>query len=68
MSKFMKIEVEAKLILTVPSAKDDEKAADVVLATEQYINKLHGVMIMDKPTFTHVGIRIHCHDYQVVSK
>lgn len=66
MSKFMKIEVEAKLILTVPHAEDGEDAADIVLAVEQHINK-NSLMLMDKPTFAHVGIRIHCHDYKKFS-
>ncbi len=62
MSKFMKIEVEAKLLLTVPSAKDDEKAADVVLAVEQHINNCEILTMLE--TGTHVGIRIHVKDFK----
>ena len=54
----MKIEVEAKLILTVPEPKENEFAGDIVLAIEQGINKHSAIMIMPK-TKTKVGVRIH---------
>lgn len=66
MPKFMKIEVETKLILTVPSARDDEEAADVVLVVERHINEA-GLLIMDNSTHTHVGVRIHCHDFKTLT-
>ena len=54
----MRIEVEAKLILTIPEPKGNEFAGDIVLAVEQGINKYLALMIMPK-TKTEVGVRIH---------
>jgi len=54
----MKIEVKAKLILTVPKPKQSEFAGDIVLAVEQGINKYVAFMIMPR-TKTKVGVRIH---------
>lgn len=73
MSKFMKIEVEAKLILTVPSIMHDEEAADIILAAEQHINQ-NGLMMMPPEkgesgplSGTRVGIRLHTKgDYTTV--
>ena len=53
----MKIEVEAKLILTVPEPKKGEFAGDFVLAAEQAINEV-AFFVVPK-TGTTVGIRIH---------
>jgi len=70
--RFVKIEIEAKLILTIPSAKDDEKAEDFVLAAERHINDGE-LMTMcpgkDKPASsgTLVGIRIHTKDFKVLT-
>ncbi len=56
----MRIEVQAKLILTVPNPKKEEfaGAADIVLAAEQEINQRMARFYMPK-TETQVGIRIH---------
>ena len=50
----MKIEVEAKIILTIPEPKENEFAGDIVLAVEQGINKHSAIMIMPK-TKTKIG-------------
>jgi len=54
----MRIEVKAKLILTVPEPKQDESAEDIVLAVEQQINDRAALVVMPK-TKTKVGVRIH---------
>lgn len=54
----MRIEVKAKLILTVPEPKQNEFAGDFVLAAEQQINDKAALVVMPK-TKTKVGIRIH---------
>lgn len=53
----MKIEIKAKLILTVPSPKKNDSVADTVLAAEQAINEM-AFFVVPK-TETTVGIRIH---------
>lgn len=58
----MKIEVEAKLILTVPNPKEDEKVEDIILAAEQFVNKLQG--FNRTTTGSAVGVRIHTLDYK----
>lgn len=65
----MKIEVEAKLILTVPSPKKEEFAGamDIVLAAEQHINNAEAVFSMPE-TGTQVGIRIHTQGIPKVTK
>lgn len=56
----MKIEVNAKLILTVPNPKKEEfaGAADIVLAAEQFINNAQAVFSMPE-TGTQIGVRLH---------
>lgn len=60
-----RIEVEAKLILTVPEPTENEEAADIVLAVEQHLNYAEGVIIMPE-TSTQVGFRIHVGDFNVL--
>ena len=54
----MRIETEAKLILTVPDPAEGESAEDFVLAAEQEINQRMTRFYIPK-TDTQVGIRIH---------
>lgn len=55
----MKIEVKAKLILTVPMGLVKSGSnEDIILAAEQHINDKAAVFEMPK-TKTQVGIRIH---------
>lgn len=53
----MRIEVKAKIILTIPEPKQDEFAGDFVLATEQFVNNLQGFNMSE--THTAVGVRLH---------
>lgn len=54
----MKIEVNAKIILTILQPTTKEKPKDFVLEVEQYLNSLPPLMMR---TFaaTRVGIRVH---------
>lgn len=54
----MKIEVEAKLILTVPKPAKGVIVEEIILATEQHINNTEAVFSMLE-TGTQVGVRIH---------
>jgi len=60
----MRIEVKAKLILTVPEPKKQDTIPNIVLAAEHLINNIQGFNT-DK-IHTAVGIRIHVGDYQEV--
>lgn len=53
----MKIETKAKLILTVPNPKENDSAAEIVLAAEQAFNQM-AYFVVPK-TETTVGVRIH---------
>lgn len=54
----MRIEVDAKLILTIPQPKGcKDKPGEVVLAAEQFVNKLQGFNM--STTGAAVGVRIH---------
>ena len=53
----VKVEVEAKLILTIPEPKQDEFAGDFVLAAEQFVNNLQGFNM--SKTHTAVVVRLH---------
>lgn len=53
----MKIEVDAKLLINVPDAKKEDNISNIVLASEQFINKLQGFNTSD--THTAVDVRIH---------
>jgi len=53
----MKIEIDARLILTVPSPKGNDNAESIVLATEMAINEM-AYFIVPK-TGTTVGVQIH---------
>jgi len=68
----MKIEVKAKLILTVPDPKKEEfaGAADIVLAAEQFINNAHNAQVVFSmpETGTQVGVRIYTLGIQKVTK
>lgn len=57
----MRIEVEAKLILTVssPRKEDFAGAGDIVLAAEHHINNGTAAVFDMPETKTKVGIRIH---------
>ena len=61
----MRIEVEAKLILTAIEPTENEEAADIVLAAEMRINDQVGVFGM-LGTDTQVGVRIHAGEYKVL--
>lgn len=61
----MKIEVEVRMILTVPNPKEDEQVEDMILAAEQFVNKLQG--FNRSATGTAIGVRIHTHDYKEIS-
>lgn len=63
-NSIMKIVVEAKLILIVPTPKRDDKPENVVLAAEQFINKFQG--FNSSETGTAIGVRIHMHGYKTV--
>lgn len=55
----MRIEVEAKLILTIPMYPEKgESKDDIMLAAEQHINEKAALLVMPA-TKTKVGIRIH---------
>jgi len=58
----MKIEVEAKLILTVPNPQK-RTAGEIVLAAENHINVNAGLLLMLGGE-TKVGIRIHTKSYK----
>ena len=53
----MKIEVEAKLILTIPRPVKENSVDKILLEAEQEINCRQGFIMPE--TKTQVGIRIH---------
>lgn len=54
----MRIEVQAKLILTIPEPDEKDLPNEIKFMAEQYINDTAPVFEMPK-TKTKVGIRIH---------
>ena len=52
----MRIEMDAKIILTIPEPSEKESADDVMLAVEQYLNSL---TLFKTTEHTLVGIRVH---------
>jgi len=54
----MRIEVQAKLILTIPNPKTGESIGDAMLMAEQTINQRCQLFVIPK-TKTQVGIRMH---------
>lgn len=62
----MRIEVKAKLILTVVELEKEKSPADVVLAAEQHINE-NAALLTLAGSKTKVGIRLHAiGDYSVI--
>lgn len=61
----MRIEIEAKLILTVPEPKAEESPEDIILAAEQHINDVAAVFTR-LGTKTKVGVRIHTKDFKTL--
>lgn len=53
----MRIEVKAKIILTVPEPKAEEPSEEIVLAVERHLNGLPLFETMEQQT--KVGIRVH---------
>lgn len=60
----LKIEVKAKLIITIPDSKDVDPAL-AVLAAEQHINDKAACFRLPN-AYTESGIRIHTQDFEVV--
>ena len=54
----MRIEIKAKLILTIPEPKEKDLPSKIMLEAEQIINERIPVFEMPE-TKTKVGIRIH---------
>ena len=56
--KKMKIEVKARLFLTMPMNKTEKEVDEIILKAEHHINK-NSLMIINNDVKNHIGIRIH---------
>jgi len=54
----MRIEVRAKLILTIPNPKENS-VGDIMFAAERSVNRKAACFLMPNMTRSKVGIRLH---------